>query len=285
MSLTKVGGVLSASLNGLNYPVKTVEYLVVAGGGGGGQQGGGAGAGGVSTATGYAITLGSAITVTVGAGGIGSPRGGTYYATNGANSVFGSITATGGGAGGANSSGSPGNAGGSGGGGGYGGTSGGAGTSGQGNVGGTGNATSYVGGGGGGAGSAGLDSSLIIGVPTGNGGAGIVSSITGSPIQYACGGGAGGWQAAGIGGGVSAGNGNFGDSQPAITAVANTGSGGGGGGNGGTYGASGAGGSGIVVIRYPAYQVQATSTTGSPTTYIAGPYRVYVFYASGTITF
>jgi hypothetical protein len=31
--------------------------------------------------------------------------------------------------------------------------------------------------------------------------------------------------------------------------------------------------------------VQATSTTGSPTTYIAGPYRVYVFYASGTITF
>ena len=31
MSLTKVGGVLSASLNGLNYPVTTVEYLVVAG--------------------------------------------------------------------------------------------------------------------------------------------------------------------------------------------------------------------------------------------------------------
>jgi hypothetical protein len=29
----------------------------------------------------------------------------------------------------------------------------------------------------------------------------------------------------------------------------------------------------------------AASTTGSPTTYIAGPYRIYIFYASGTITF
>jgi hypothetical protein len=57
----------------------------------------------------------------------------------------------------------------------------------------------------------------------------------------------------------------------------NTGGGGGGGG--------GSGGSGIVVIRYPSYLAQAKSTTGSPTTYIAGSYRVYVFYASGTITF
>jgi hypothetical protein len=62
--------------------------------------------------------------------------------------------------------------------------------------------------------------------------------------------------------------------------LANSGSGGGGGSNG-----SGAGGSGIVVIRYPAYLSQATSTTGSPATYISGPYRVYVFKASGTITF
>jgi hypothetical protein len=29
----------------------------------------------------------------------------------------------------------------------------------------------------------------------------------------------------------------------------------------------------------------ATSTTGSPETYIAGPWRVYKFVASGTITF
>ena len=72
-------------------------------------------------------------------------------------------------------------------------------------------------------------------------------------------------------------------------ALANSGFGGGGTGHidvstDGLY-LGGAGGSGIVVLRYPAYLKQAASTTGSPTTYIAGPYRVYVFYASGTITF
>jgi hypothetical protein len=40
-----------------------------------------------------------------------------------------------------------------------------------------------------------------------------------------------------------------------------------------------------VVIRYPSYLSQATSTTGSPTYYQAGGYNVYIFYASGTITF
>jgi hypothetical protein len=67
--------------------------------------------------------------------------------------------------------------------------------------------------------------------------------------------------------------------------VPNTGGGAGGGGYGAAGSQSPNGGSGIVVIRYPSYLSQATSTTGSPTTYIAGPYRVYVFYASGTITF
>ena len=49
----------------------TVEYLVIAGGAGGGGAGnfsGGGGAGGFRTATGLAVTSGSAITVTVGAG-------------------------------------------------------------------------------------------------------------------------------------------------------------------------------------------------------------------------
>jgi hypothetical protein len=70
-------------------------------------------------------------------------------------------------------------------------------------------------------------------------------------------------------------------------AIANTGSGGGGSGLGGssTVYAAGAGGSGIVVIRYPNYLAQAKSTTGSPLTYIDGTWRVYVFVASGTITF
>jgi hypothetical protein len=47
----------------------------------------------------------------------------------------------------------------------------------------------------------------------------------------------------------------------------------------------GFGGSGIVVIRYPSYLAPATSTTGSPQTYIAGTWRVYVWVSSGTITF
>ena len=45
MSLSKVGGILSAGLNGINYPVTAVEYLVVAGGGGGGIRGAGGRAG------------------------------------------------------------------------------------------------------------------------------------------------------------------------------------------------------------------------------------------------
>ena len=46
-----------------------------------------------------------------------------------------------------------------------------------------------------------------------------------------------------------------------------------------------AGGSGIVVIRYPSYLRAATSTTGSPQTYITGNWRVYVWTSSGSITF
>jgi hypothetical protein len=69
--------------------------------------------------------------------------------------------------------------------------------------------------------------------------------------------------------------------------VANTGSGGGGGGRQSavTNGPAGNGGSGIVVLRYPSYLAPAAATTGSPQTYIAGPYRVYVFTSSGSITF
>ena len=48
----------------------TVDYLVIAGGGGGGtNHGGGGGAGGYRTATGFSITQGTPLTVTVGAGG------------------------------------------------------------------------------------------------------------------------------------------------------------------------------------------------------------------------
>jgi len=71
--------------------------------------------------------------------------------------------------------------------------------------------------------------------------------------------------------------------------MANTGAGGGAGAsnsdNGQAGSAGGAGGSGIVIIRYPSYQAAARATTGGPQTYVTEPWRVYVFIASGTITF
>jgi len=70
-----------------------VEVLVVAGGGGG--SGAGGGAGGFVASSSYVVTA-QTYNVTVGAGG----AGGGSTATNGSNSVFGNITAIGGGHGG-----------------------------------------------------------------------------------------------------------------------------------------------------------------------------------------
>ena len=98
------GGITIEGFAGLPV-VSSVEYLVVAGGGTGGYSyyGGGGGAGGYRTATGYAVTAESPITITIGAG--GSPSSGPYViGTNGTNSVFGSITSVGGGAGGSRAS-------------------------------------------------------------------------------------------------------------------------------------------------------------------------------------
>ena len=216
----------------------SVDYLVLAGGGGGGEgwTGGsaataGGGAGGLRstvTNTGGLGTLESALsltpstsyTVTIGAGGaIGLP---------GANSVFATVTSTGGG------SGAYSNARGSYNGGDGGSSGGGSGSSGvvgtrtaspvQGFNGAS--ATSQtVSGGGGGAGGAASGATR---------GAGLASSITGSSVTYALGGEAGG------GGGTKA------------TGAANSGTGGGG--NFGTGGAAQngySGGSGVVILRYP----------------------------------
>jgi hypothetical protein len=130
---------------------------------------------------------------------------------------------------------------------------------------------------------------------SGTGGAGIISNITGSSIQYA-GGGGGGAQTdgsglsvnIGLGGGGGGGSGGYAFAGSA--GLANTGGGGGGGaknytGVAGDFARGGSGGSGIVVIRYPAGQGLPQSTTGSPRTYITGPYRVYVWVSSGSITF
>ena len=254
----------------------SIEYLVVAGGGGGGDTvGGGGGAGGLITNTGFNITPGYQYTIIVGAGGAAGTSGSTP-GVNGSNSVFGSITANGGGGGGGSgvTGIATGLSGGSGGGGamvaGGGTVNGGSGTYGQGYSGGTGfhSPGNYAySGGGGGAGEAGGN-----GGPA-NGGNGLQSSITGTATYYAGGG-------AGCGSGNGAG-GNGGGGNPEVNGTANTGGGGGGGNPGGS---GGSGGSGIVVIRY-LDTYAAAATTGSPTIIVSGGYRIYTWTISGSITF
>ena len=253
---------------------KWVEYLVVAGGGGGGYVGGG-GAGGLLTGV-VTVAAGTSYTVTVGTGGAGSSSG-LDNAAQGVASVFGSISATGGGAGLLNYI-SPAskNNGGSGGGGGINIFANGQGTSGQGNAGGQGSANN--GGGGGGAGTTGLNASTNY---SGNGGAGIASSITGVVTTYAGGGGAGSANSininsasGGVGGGGSAGPTTGGNGS------ANTGGGGGGACYvGPTFYSGGNGGSGIVVVRYPG---NVQFYTGGTVNYNNG-YIIHIFTSSGTL--
>lgn len=294
MPLRYMGGIVSAVNTGLNQPVTQVEYLVVAGGASGqkGQpasnSGAGGGAGGVLQGSNYPVTVGTSITVTVGAGGAGSTSG-AGTGSSGGNSVFGNITAVGGGAPFATSPSAI--NGGSGGGGSYTYPFG-LGTPGQGNAG-SGTSVSYSGGAGGGAGSAAF--SVPGGVQGACGGTGIVSSITGSRVFYAGGGGGTFYRnlagsIAGLGGAGGGGDGGTNVASPAPAGLPNTGGGGGGTctdytANGGVEAAGGNGGSGIVVIRYPSYLRPAASTTGSPQTYVSGAWRVYVWTSSGSITF
>lgn len=281
-----------------NYLVNA-EYLVVAGGGGGGGRHAGAGgAGGMRYGT-LLVSPGSTHTIIVGLGGAGSGNneGGTLP-SNGADSVFSSITSIGGGRGAQNSDAST--SGGSGGGGngnvGSFGT-GSSGTSGQGNSGGNGGSSVYSGGGGGGAGTAGSTNNSGTG---GSGGNGLANSITGVSVTYAGGGGGGGWEgnpfgAGGTGGGGagSGTNGTDNNGTKGIKARNGTdGLGGGGGGGGvavtGVTGGGGNGGSGVVIIAYPSNlpsiaTIPGTLTYDQPT---RSGYRVYRFTAgTGTITF
>ena len=216
----------------------SAEYLVIAGGGGGGNtRAGGGGAGGYRTASGFSVSLSTNYTVTVGAGGAAGGAG--------SNSVFSTITSTGGGIGGSYVGG--GGSGGSGGGGSAA-ASGGAGTSGQGNAGGAGftAATVDAGGGGGGAGAVGGDA--VLNTRGGTGGSGSASSITGTSVTRAGGGGGGATGTSTVASGGSGGGGNGGASGNAPVA-GSTNLGGGGGGGTNTTGA--AGGSGVVIIKYP----------------------------------
>ena len=218
-----------------------VEYLVIAAGASGGGRdgtgsGGGGGAGGYLTATNFAVTS-TGLTVTVGAGGAAVTSG---FGTNGEDSVFSTITATGGGGGGYYN-GYTGKTGGSGGGGGHNGA-GGARTASpvQGNNGGT--AAASGGGGGGGAGAVGGSR---------DGGAGTSSSITGLAVVRGGGGGGAGQNSItpGVGGTGGGGAGATGTSViSGVSGTANTGSGGGG--TSESTGTSGSGGSGIVIVRY-----------------------------------
>ena len=106
---------LDASDPNSRRTIREVEVMVVGGGGGGGMDmGGGGGGGGVIYEPSYKVSPGVGITVTVGAGGYGAPAGNGGYrtdgagpqpnshqftisATNGEDSVFGTIKAKGGG--------------------------------------------------------------------------------------------------------------------------------------------------------------------------------------------
>lgn len=281
--------------------VSQVEVLVVAGGGGGGGGGdddwygaAGGGGGGVVYHHAYSVTPGASITYTVGTGGTGG-TGGALDAngtsgTSGNDSIFGALTAKGGG-GAPGSKGGNGTAGGSGSGGSSvaGGASGGSsnqgtfsGATSYGNPGGAGfNGGTYpYGGGGGGAGGLGGDyvtnSNQTYG--GGTGGSGIAFDITGATQYYAAGGGGGGagddssGGRGGPGGSKIGGNGGtptqLGGSLDGTNGAANTGSGGGGGSGGpsgptGPTGNGGNGADGIIILRYIAKEEFTTPGTTS----------------------
>ena len=282
-----------------------LDYFVVAGGGGGSVScgGGGGGAGGFResrpsspvpetwTASPLVNTSGTLCAsianfpITVGAGGTGGAQG-TYYpstpdsvkGTKGSDSIFSTITSTGGGEGAAplsptyDPAGFPG---GSGGGGGHASGCGGTGNTppvspSQGNNGGksipgpSGNplAPSDASGGGGGAGAAGATS----GSASMLGAAGVTSNFSGSSVAYSGGGGGtnrcagpSSSTAGGTGGGGRGGYGPRPMPVPQASGVAGTANTGGGGGGGTAvcaafpsrvFGGGGTGGSGIVIIRY-----------------------------------
>jgi hypothetical protein len=288
-------GVMSWSAGALSPPT-TVEYLVLAGGGGGGGTnsndagGGGGGAGGYLTASGFAVSSGTPITVTVGGPGSG---GGAAASTQGVSSVFSSITAAGGGRGGGNAWGGSSYAAGAGG------SSGGGAfntapvspsPAGQGNA--AGSYNNGGGGGGGGAGGAGVTPAITN--AGGDGGIAASSGITGSTVTYGGGGGGGAYitpaLSGGTGGSSLGGNGGASSGQNGFAApTANTGSGGGGGGAiAGSNFSGGNGSSGIVIIAYPDTFAPITTISGGLTSSVStvsrAGYRVYTFTAgTGTI--
>ena len=301
--------------NTSSFISNSIQVLVVAGGGGGGMDmGGGGGGGGVIYNSAYTATSGSVINVTVGNGGTGAPAAGTngqpgghqytISATKGGNSVFGSITAIGGGYGGSSyfqygpNNGYGGSGGSGGGASGY--SDGNTGRNGTGSAGqgfnGGGSSGQYYSGGGGGAGGVGVS-----GPNKPNGGPGVLFSLM-SPYYFGGGGGGSAYSLSsggdgGVGGGGggavgttyggeglnngSPGGGGSPNSQtntPGGNAGANTGGGGGGGSHYNSNNKGGNGGSGIVIVRYYGSQ---KATGGIVTT--ANGNTIHTF-TSGTAT-
>ena len=310
----------------------SMEYLVIAGGGGAcagyaapnGGGGGGAGGyitnyasestGGGGTAGGpLYVSKGTALQVSIGAGGAGSTTSldkGIY----GNNSYFDFVFALGGGSPGNNGGPNPQTRGGSGAGGifaesrtagtesSYESRKAGDGTTNQGYRGGyggyAGNLNTGPSGGGGGAGSVGGNASIGSPYDGGDGGTGLSSSITGVSVGRAGGGGGGvrtdispySGGAAGTasdGGGAAGGGGSPGAYANGSNGTANTG--GGGGGASGVYSTytGGAGGSGVVILRYATADVSSYSQTGlTITSSTVGTDTVLeITSGTGTITF
>jgi hypothetical protein len=315
--------------------LSSVEVLVVGGGGGGGMDmGGGGGGGGVVYSQSYAVYPSQAIAVTVGAGGWGAPAPGTnrgdgvgpqngshpynVSATGGGNSVFGTITANGGGYGassywgytpnygygqnggcGGGASGysdGTGNGGVAGAGGRYG-----NGTAGQGYRGGGGTGQYYSGGGGGAGGIGG--EGTFANAPVG--GPGLRCDILGYPLYWGGGGGGAGYSTYGGSGGIGGGGGgavgpsnnvggsgynNGGDGLAGCTNCwaqvrggdggAYTGGGGGGGSHYNSTNQGGNGGKGIVIVKYPGAQ----KATGGDAIITQAGNTIHVFLNSGTFT-
>jgi len=295
------GWVASSGVNegsvALSVPPYSIDFLVIAGGGGGGssEHGAGGGAGGYRSST-QTVNGGTVITVTVGDGGAGGASGSiSNRGISGSNSsISGSglttITSAGGGGGGAGSSAQIGGSGGSGGGSAYpqsGGTGNTPSTSpSQGNNGGSAPSTApnYGSGGGGGSGAVGVNGSNTTG---GNGGAGTASSITGSSVIRASGGGGSTYDSGGTAGtGGNGGGGAGGNNTAGSPATVNTGSGGGGSERNhpsSNTPAGGSGGKGVVILSVPTASYSGTST-GSPTVTTSGSNTILQFNGSGSYT-
>jgi len=254
-----------------------IDALICAGGGGGrghlassnAYSGGGGGAGGLTLQYGYGVTA-STYSITVGKGGYNNDGYGPYYYRStfddGDDSVFGSLTAVGGGSAGVGYT-TPieGYPGGSGGGAshnsatstGVGVRSGGAGTASQGNDGGSGGCVvlHYASGGGGGYVSAGgSNSATDQSLGGGDGGDGLANfKFDGLSNGYAAGGGGGSQNTSAYGPHGSGGAGGGGDAAGTSGIPSNAtgiGCGGGGGGSGNVTFRGGRGSDGIVIIRY-----------------------------------